>query len=151
MNAKKLVSAIPDRSVIIIRMMVGAVFLSEGLQKFLFAAELGAGRFAKLGLPYPEFLGPFVGATEIICAVAVLLGARIRIAVIPLLVVISVAIVTTKWPMLRAHGFWAAAHDGRTDFCMLAGLLFLLSTGAGRWSVDRASSRANGLSRHDGP
>ncbi len=151
MNVKKLVSAVPDRSIIIIRMMIGAVFLSEGLQKFLFAAELGAGRFAKLGLPYPGFLGPFVGATEIVCAVAVLLGAWLRIAVVPLLAVISVAIVTTKWPMLRAHGFWAAAHDGRADFCMLAGLLFLLFTGAGRWSVDRASSGEGRSSERDGP
>jgi uncharacterized membrane protein YphA (DoxX/SURF4 family) len=117
--------------------MVGAVFLSEGLQKFLFAAQLGAGRFAKLGFPYPGLLGPFVGATEISCGVAVLLGAWLRLAVLPLLVVISVAIVATKWPMLRTQGFWAAAHEGRADFCMLMGLLFLLSKGAGSWSVDR--------------
>ena len=116
--------------------MVGAVFLSEGLQKFIFAAELGAGRFAKLGLPYPELLSPFVGATEIICGVAVLLGLWTRPAVLPLLGVISVAIVTTKWPMMRDQGFWAAAHDGRPDYCMLLGLVFLLVKGAGSWSVD---------------
>jgi putative oxidoreductase len=133
-------SAASDRSVILIRAMVGAVFLSEGLQKFLFAAELGAGRFAKIGLPHPELLASFVGATEIVCGIAVLLGAWMRPAVIPLLAVISVAIATTKLPMLRAHGFWAAVHDGRADFCMLTGLLFLLVKGAGSWSVDRARS-----------
>ena len=40
-----MLSAIPDRTVIVIRLMVGGVFVSEGLQKFLFAATLGAGRF----------------------------------------------------------------------------------------------------------
>jgi uncharacterized membrane protein YphA (DoxX/SURF4 family) len=137
MAPKRLFSALPDRSAVLIRAMVGAVFLSEGLQKFLFAAQLGTGRLARLGFPHPEFLGPFVGATEIICGVAVLLGAWLRLAVLPLLMVISVAIVATKWPMVRAQGFWAAAHEGRADFCMLMGLLFLLAKGAGSWSVDR--------------
>ena len=140
MAPKSFFSALPDRSSLLIRAMVGAVFLSEGLQKFLFAAQLGAGRLARLGFPYPELLGPFVGATEIICGIAVLLGAWLRIAVLPLLVVISVAIVATKWPMLRTLGFWAAAHEGRADFCMLVGLLFLLSKGAGSWSLDRRRS-----------
>jgi len=137
MSAKKFLSAAPDRSVVFIRAMVGAVFLSEGLQKFLFAAQLGTGRFAKLGLPHPWLLGPFVGAAEIICGIAILFGVWLRLAVLPLLVVISVAIATTKWPMLRTQGFWAAAHDGRADYCMLMGLLFLLVKGAGSCSADR--------------
>jgi uncharacterized membrane protein YphA (DoxX/SURF4 family) len=136
MTAKQNPTLAAGQSVVLIRAMVGAIFLSEGLQKFLFAAQLGTGRFAKLGLPHPELLGPFVGATEIICACAILLGAWLRLAVLPLLVVISVAIATTKWPMLRTQGFWAAAHDGRADYCMVIGLLFLLAKGAGGWSVD---------------
>ncbi len=150
MTDKRILSALPDRAVIVIRLMVGGVFVSEGLQKFLFAAELGAGRFLKLGLPYPDFLGPFVGATEIICGIAVLVGARVRLAVIPLLVVILTAIATTKWPMLRDHGFWAAAHEGRADFCMLTGLVFLLLKGSGMWSVDCARSKRDDSIRRDG-
>jgi putative oxidoreductase len=142
MAEKMAPAAVPDGAIALIRSMVGAVFLSEGLQKFLFAAELGAGRFAKLGFPHPELLGPFVGATEIVCGVAVLLGAWLRLAVLPLLAIIVVAIATTKWPMLRTHGFWAAAHDGRVDFCVLMGLLFLLVKGAGRWSVGRRGGGA---------
>jgi putative oxidoreductase len=134
-------SAVPDRTVILIRIMVGSVFLSEGIQKFLFVSELGAGRFAKLGLPFPGLLGPIVGTTEIACGIAVLLGAWLRAAVIPLLVVILAAIATTKVPMLQARGFWAAAHESRADFCMLLGLIFLLVKGAGSWSVDRVRGR----------
>jgi putative oxidoreductase len=121
---------------IIVRLMVGLVFLSEGIQKYLFPGADGAGRFAKLGIPHPAFLGPFVGATEIICSTLLILGLMTRLAVIPLLIVILIAIYTTKMPILADKGFWAAAHDGRADFCMLMGLVFLLIYGAGKYAVD---------------
>jgi uncharacterized membrane protein YphA (DoxX/SURF4 family) len=121
---------------ILIRLMVGAVFLSEGVQKFLFPDELGAGRFLKIGLPMPELLGPFVGTFEIVCGALVLLGLVTRLAAIPLLVIMAVALTTTKWPMLADGGFWAMAHEARTDWSMALGALFLLVVGAGPWSVD---------------
>ena len=124
-------------AVILIRMMVGAVFLSEGIQKFLFPAQLGAGRFLKIGLPTPELLGPFVGGFEVACGVLVLIGLVTRLAVIPLIVIMLVALTTTKLPMLAAQGFWHMAHESRTDWSMLLGSLYLLRTGAGAWSVDR--------------
>jgi uncharacterized membrane protein YphA (DoxX/SURF4 family) len=45
---------------ITIRLMVGTVFVSEGIQKFLFPAEVGAGRFAAIGFQSPEFVAAFV-------------------------------------------------------------------------------------------
>ena len=51
-------------------------------------------------------------------------------------VVISVAIWTTKIPILMKQGFWAMAHEARTDWCMLLGSVFLTLTGAGAWSID---------------
>jgi len=60
----KLTSSNAPNAVLLIRLMVGVVFLSEGIQKLLFPAEVGAGSFAKIGLPMPEFLGPFVGSFE---------------------------------------------------------------------------------------
>lgn len=127
---------------ILIRLMVGGVFLSEGIQKFLFPAELAAGRFAKIGLPMPEVLGPFVGALEITCGALVLLGLGTRLAVIPLIVIMLVAIASTKLPILAERGFWAMAHDARTDWSMLLGSLFLLVVGAGPWSLDGRRARA---------
>ena len=122
--------------VILIRLMVGAVFLSEGIQKFLFSDQLGAGRFLKIGLPMPELLGPFVGTFEIVCGSLVLLGLMTRLAVMPLLIIMAVALATTKWPMLGEQGFWYMAHESRTDWSMSLGSLFLLIAGAGRWSLD---------------
>src|ERR1039457_5048020 len=69
-----------SRAIILIRLMVGIVFLSEGIQKFLYPVELGAGRFVKVGIPSPELMGPFVGVTEIVCGTLILLGLFIRLA-----------------------------------------------------------------------
>ena len=93
---KKIVSTDMSKTIIIIRLMVGAVFLSEGIQKFLFPAIRGAGRFEKIGLPSPEFLGAFVGTFEIVCGTLILLGLLTRLASVLTLVIMLVAIVTTK-------------------------------------------------------
>jgi len=116
--------------------MVGAVFLSEGIQKFLFADKLGSGRFAKIGLPSPEFLGSFVGVFEIMCGILVLIGFMTRLASIPLIIIMLVAFATTKSEVLAHDGFWEMLHGSRTDWAMLIGAIFLLIAGAGRWSVD---------------
>ena len=124
--------------VVLVRLMVGAVFLSEGIQKFLFPAEVGAGRFAKIGLPAPETLAPFVASFEIACGLLVLLGLATRLAVLPLITIMLVAIASTKLPILPASGFWKMAHEARTDWSMLLGSIFLLLVGAGPWSIDAA-------------
>lgn len=123
-------------SIILIRLMVGAVFLSEGIQKFLFPAIRGAGRFEKIGLPSPEFLGSFVGFFEILCGVIILLGLFTRLASIPLIIIMLVAIATTKTEVLANDGFWVMMHGSRTDWAMLLGSIFLLIKGGGKWSAD---------------
>lgn len=125
----------------LIRILVGWVFISEGIQKFLFPAQLGVGRFAKIGLPAPHLIAPFVGTVEIVCGSLVLVGLFTRLAAIPLLGVISVAIVTTKIPMLAKTGVWAMLHEARTDFSMVLGLAFLLIAGAGSLSLDGRLTR----------
>jgi putative oxidoreductase len=144
---RSLFSSTAPRSVLLIRMIVGTVFLSEGVQKFLFPGDLGVGRFAKVGLPAPGFLAPFVGIFEIVCGSLILLGFASRLAAIPLIAVMVVAISTTKVPILLNHGFWAMAHEARADGSMLLGCIFLLIVGAGRWSLDGALSR--GVAGHE--
>jgi putative oxidoreductase len=121
---------------VLVRLLVGMVFLSEGIQKFLFPGALGVGRFAKIGIPAPQLLAPFVGAVEIGCGLLVVLGLLTRLAAVPLLIDIVVAIATTKIPMLFQSGFWATAHESRTDYSMLLGLVFLLFVGGGPWALD---------------
>lgn len=121
---------------LLLRFLVGWVFLSEGIQKFLFPVALGAGRFAKIGIPVPQFTGPFVGVVEIVCGVLLIVGLFTTLCVVPLLIDIAVAIATTKFPMLFKQGFWAATHEGRTDFCMFVGLIAIALLGAGGLSLD---------------
>jgi len=130
------------KALLLIRILVGWVFVSEGIQKFLFPAQLGVGRFEKIGIPSPQFMAPLVGTVEIVCGTLLLIGLFTRLAAIPLLGVILVAIATTKIPMLAKSGGWTMLHEARTDFSMLLGLLFLLITGAGTLSVDERRSRS---------
>ncbi|WP_083418335.1 DoxX family protein [Pseudofrankia sp. BMG5.36] len=129
-------------ALILVRLLVGAVFLSEGIQKFLFPEKLGPGRFDKIGIPAPSFFAYLDGTIEIICGSLLLAGLLTRLACIPLLVDISLAIILTKLRELQAggflgvSGFWGMAHDARTDWSMLLGLVFLLIVGPGRWSLD---------------
>jgi uncharacterized membrane protein YphA (DoxX/SURF4 family) len=125
-----------NKTTILIRLMVGAVFLSEGIQKFLFPDELGSGRFAKIGLPSPEFLGPFVGTFEIVCGILILTGLLTRLASIPIIVIMVVAFATTKSEVLAEKGFWEMMHGSRTDWAMLLGGIFLLINGGGAYSLD---------------
>ena len=138
-----------DRIVILIRLMTGAVFLSEGVQKFLFPMMRGVGRFAKMGFPNPEFFAWFVGMFEVICGLALLLGLLTRAAAICMLINMTVAIVVTKIPILfaesfgpfilrelKTYGFWSMAHEMRTDFAIWLGCLYLIIKGGGKWSLD---------------
>jgi putative oxidoreductase len=139
------------RATILIRLVVGGVFLAEGIQKFLFPAALGVGRFAKIGIPAPAFTAPFVGVVEIVFGALLIAGFLTRLAAVPLIINISVAIATTKIPMLLHNGFWAAVHEARTDFCMLLGSIFLLIVGPGAWSVDALLRPLKALSSTNRP
>src|SRR6185312_9680939 len=103
---------------------VGWVFLSEGIQKVLLPDSLGAGRFVKIGIPWPQVMAPFVGIVEIVCGTLLLIGLLTRLASIPLLIDISVALYSTKIVTLSKNGIWSTLHEARTDVCMLLGLIF---------------------------
>lgn len=153
-------SAAP-RAVVLIRLAVGFVFATEGIQKFLYPDALGAGRFAKIGIPLPTIMGPFVGGIELVCGLLVLTGFLTRPAALLLLIDILVAIVSTKLPILLGHGFWGFAnpsvagfwsmtHEARTDLCMLLGSWYLLIVGAGALSVDGLLTGGRGSSAEAG-
>ena len=157
MSLRQLIETNAPRSVFLIRLVVGAVFLSEGIQKFIYPAENGPGRFAKIGIPSPDVMAPFVGVVEIVCGTLILIGFLTRFAAIPLIINMLVAILSTKIPILLGHGFWGFSlrnlpyygvwgmlHESRTDFAMLFGSIFLLIVGAGLWSIDArfSSSRS---------
>jgi uncharacterized membrane protein YphA (DoxX/SURF4 family) len=139
-------------------MLVGVVFLSEGIQKFLYPSIDGVGRFTKIGIPAPEVMAPFVGTVEIIAGALIIVGLLTRLAAIALLINISVAIISTKIPILLGrgiwgfslanlpyYGIWGMLHEARVDISMLLGLVFLFIVGAGPLSADAllVQSRTN--------
>jgi putative oxidoreductase len=134
---KKIIQTDDSKTTILIRLIVGAVFFSEGIQKFLFPALRGAGRFKKIGLPSPEFLGSFVGTVEILCGILILFGLLTRLSSIPLIIVMLVAFATTKSEVFLEKGFWELLHGSRTDWAMILGSVFLLIKGGGFWSLDK--------------
>jgi len=128
------------KSILLIRVLVGWVFLSEGIQRFLFPDALGVGRFVKIGIPWPHVMAPFVGLLEIVCGTLLLFGLLTRLAAIPLLIDICVALYSTKIVTFPKNGLWSTLHEARTDVSMLLGLVFLLIVGGGTWSFDRRLS-----------
>jgi uncharacterized membrane protein YphA (DoxX/SURF4 family) len=94
-------------------------------------------------------LAPFVGVVEIVCGTLLLLGFATRLAAIPLIIDMIVAIASTKLPMLETQGFWAMAHEARVDWSMILGSLFLLCAGAGPWSIDAWITRGTDWHPHD--
>ena len=146
MKWRKLLASNASPAILLIRSVVGGVFLSEGVQKFLFPGDLGVGRFIKIGIPSPEVMAPFVGMVEIVGGVLLLAGFLTRLAAIPLIINMLVAITTTKIPILQKSGFWAMAHEARVDYSMLLGCIFLLIAGAGTWSLDAGLTRG---AKHD--
>jgi uncharacterized membrane protein YphA (DoxX/SURF4 family) len=138
----------------LVRLAVAIVFISEGIQKFIYPAALGAGRFANIGIPVPDVMGPFIGGLEIACGALLLVGLLTRIASLLLVVDMTVAILSTKIPILIGHGYWRFAapvgkfglwsmlHEARTDLAMWLGCLFLFIVGAGTRSLDAHLARA---------
>jgi len=139
---KQILGTIDDNKIIIARVIVGMIFISEGLQKYLIVTMWGPAFFEKIGFDYPMFWAYFTGAFEILCGMLILVGFLTRLASIPLLIIMITALVTTKLPLLLTKGFWTFSHEYSTDFSMTLLLILLLITGGGRWSVDLKISQS---------
>lgn len=126
-----------NASIFLIRLPVGLIFFTQGILKFT-DPNMGVLRFARIGFPAPHFTAFFVGSFEIVFGLLVLMGFWTSLSAVPLLIIITTAIGTTKIPeLLRPNqGFWFMVSDARADFAMFCALIFLVLEGGGSWSLD---------------
>ncbi len=135
------------KSILLLRLMAGGVFLWEGILKFVYVNQ-GVGRFTKLGLPMPEFTATLVACLEIVGGLLLLTGLFTRLISVPFIIEMVVAILSTKIslylgtsplplpPALPKIGMWVVLHEGRADYAQIMTSIFLLINGPGRWSLD---------------
>ncbi len=125
-----------DSKIIFIRLIVGLIFFSEGIQKYLIVSVLGPDYFKEIGFIHPMFWTYFTGAFEMFCGILILFGLLTRLASIPLLTIMITAFITTKLPLVSTRGFLTFAHEYNTDFSLTVLLILLIIYGGGKWSVD---------------
>jgi putative oxidoreductase len=135
------------RATALIRLMAGAVFLSEGILKFVYTNQ-GVGRFTKLGFPFPATVAQGIGAFEVVGGILLLAGLYTRLVAIGFSLEMVVAMLTTKialylgtspLPLPAAppkDGIWAVLHESRSDWAQLVCCVFLVVVGAGALSLD---------------
>ena len=150
-STERVISHQAPPALLVLRIAIAFVFITEGIQKFVYPELLGVDRFIKIGIPYPEITAPFVGGVEIVGGALVLIGLYTRLAAFALVIDMIVAITATKVPILLGHGFWGfaattgrtgfwpAAHEARLDIMMLSSCLLLLAIGPGKASFDQRS------------
>lgn len=119
------------------RLAVGLLFVSTGWGK---VHHLGAvtAFFEGLGIPAPAFCAHLVAWTELVCGALLVVGLLVRLAAIPLVVVMIVAIATARWPELH-RPLDLVGFDELTYAVVLA-MIALLGPGAA--SVDALARRA---------
>jgi putative oxidoreductase len=140
------------KATLLIRLMAGGVFLSEGILKFVYKNQ-GIGRFTKIGIPAPHFTAVFVALLEIVGGILLMTGFLTRLISVPFVIEMLVAIASTKIalylgtsplplpPAPPKVGIWAVLHEIRSDYAQIMSVLFLGIVGPGPWSLDAVFAR----------
>jgi uncharacterized membrane protein YphA (DoxX/SURF4 family) len=137
---------------ILLRLMAGGVFFWEGILKFVYTNQ-GVGRFAKLGIPFPESTAAFIGVLEIVGGLLLIFGLLTRFISFIFIGEMIVAILSTKIslylgtyplplpPSPPQIGIWAVLHEIRSDYAQILTCAFLLVAGPGRLALDARSTK----------
>jgi len=123
------------------RLTLGIIFIGSGWGK-LHNLEKMIEFFTQLRIPVPAFSAPFVGATELVCGSLLLLGLASRLAAIPLIVTMCVAIATAR--IGDVEGFGDLLRLQEVDYMILS--IWIAVAGAGALSLDYLLSRRLRLS-----
>ena len=127
-NARRL-----DAGLLILRLVVGAVFIAHGAQKlFVYGIGGATGAFGQMGVPMPAVTAPLVAFVEFFGGIAIVLGLLTRLAALGVAMVMLGVLLLVK---LNA-GFFAP-NGFEFELTLLGGALALALAGPGDWSIDR--------------
>jgi putative oxidoreductase len=121
------------------RLAVGLLFMSTGWGKVHDIAKFTR-FFTSLGIPAPHFQAILVGYSELLCGTALVVGLLTRLATVPLIVSMIVAILTAKRGDL--HGLFDLV--GFDEFTYLVVLVMIAVLGPGPYSLDALVARRLG-------
>jgi len=128
-----------------LRLIVGLGFIEHGVLKLQRGPEVFAAALQALGTPFPHFAAWATIATELLGGLAILVGAFVWLASVPLAVVMLTAIATVHWQFgfssvkllaVTAAGPQFGKPGYEVAVLYLACLLALVVGGPGPWSVD---------------
>src|SRR5467141_281627 len=121
------------------RLTLGVVFLGTGWGK-LHGLDKVTEFFTELGIPAPGFNAVLASCAELVCGALILVGLLTRLASLPLIVVMTVAILTAK------RGEIGGLSDllGFVETLYIVLLAWLATAGPGPLSLDRVALRALG-------
>lgn len=131
-----------------LRLILGFGFLYHGVPKFGAAHEMTTGMFQMVGIPAPATMVYVTGLIETLGGLALILGAFVTLASIPLMITMLVALFTVHLPNgfsfihvtgMNPQGMPVFGMPGyEVNLLYIAGLLSLALMGAGAMSVDAA-------------
>ena len=119
--------------ILLARLSIGLEFFLSGNGK-LARLDWFAGELARMGVPFPELNAPFVATTEFVCGGLLVLGLGTRLAAIPLIIVMLVAIPTGFLPHLKEP--YLANFLYLAEWAFIVILVWLVFAGGGKASLD---------------
>lgn len=134
---KKLRKTDQSPSTVLIRLMVGVIFLLDGLQNLAFPLLYASEKLEKIGIQAAEYHDFILGGVEIAFSLLIIFGLYTRLAAISLIMIICFVIVTTKFPRFNEEGIWEGLEANRNEYAIFLGCVFLFIKGGGKWSLDR--------------
>jgi putative oxidoreductase len=114
------------------RLSVGALFVFTGWGKITHIDKI-VEYFAGLNIPAPEIQARLAAFSELGCGALLVVGLLTRLASIPLIVIMIVAILTAKLDDIHSFNDFV----GSSEYLFILLLIYLVITGPGPLSLDK--------------